>query len=306
MIWTLADLGDQTGRTFAVTGATSGLGRETALQLALAGGRVILAGRSPEKIKATADAIHRQSPKAELESLVVDLADLASVRRAAARSVRLGAIDVLVNNAGVMATPHQRTADGLDLQMATNHFGPFLFTGLLLPQLVATGAGRVVMVSSAMHHLARSAPLGDPRDASGPYRRWPVYAQTKLANLLTTFELQRRSDAEGLGLQALAAHPGYSATNLLSYGQTMRQGGPLASVFDATARATAQSAAMGALPILMAATADLPGGTFCGPSGFRELRGLPHIVTPSRLARSGNAQRAMWRLSEETVGLRWP
>lgn len=306
MIWTLADLGDQSGRTFAVTGATSGLGRETALQLAIAGARVILAGRSESKLKATTESIRRQAPKAELDPLVVDLADLASVRRAAARSVRLGAIDVLINNAGVMATPRQRTADGLDLQLATNHFGPFLFTGLLMPQLVAAGSGRVVMVSSAMHHLARSAPLGDPRDASGPYRRWPIYAQTKLANLLMTFELQRRSDAEGLPLQALAAHPGYAATHLLSYGQTMRQGGPLASVFDATARATAQSAAMGALPTLMAATADLPGGTFCGPSGFRELRGLPHVVTPSRLARTGDAQRKLWKLSEETVGLAWP
>ncbi len=299
-------LPSQDGRTCVVTGSTSGLGRETALALAQAGAHVVLAARSEEKIEQTRTAITRQVPGARLDSLVVDLADLASVRHAAGRAARLGAIDVLVNNAGVMATPRTRTVDGLDLQMATNHFGPFLLTGLLLPQLVASGRGRVVNVSSAMHHLARSAPLGDPRGAHGRYRRWPVYAQTKLANLLMMFELDRRCREAGLPVEALAAHPGYAATHLLSYGQTMRASGPLSSILDATARATAQSATAGALPILMAATADLPGGTFCGPDGFQELRGGPTVVRPSRLARDSSAQRALWELSERTVGLAWP
>lgn len=154
--WGVDDIPDQTGRTVVVTGPTiGGLGHFTALELARKGARVALAGRSPEKVAATVAAIREEVPDAELETLTLDLADLSSVRAAAAKSARLGTIDVLVNNAGVMGTPYQRTKDGLEMQMATNHFGPFLFTGLLLPELVASGAGRVVSVSSQMHRTAR-------------------------------------------------------------------------------------------------------------------------------------------------------
>ncbi len=304
--WSLADIGEASTKTFAVTGATSGLGRETALQLALAGARVVLVARSQQKIDDTVAAIRTQAPQARLESLVVDLSDLTSVRHGAGAAARLGPIDVLINNAGVMGTPSVRTADGLQLQMATNHFGPFLFTGLLLPQLVAAGTGRVVNVASSMHHFARRAPLSDPRDTTARYQRWPVYAQSKLANLLMMFELDRRCRAEQIPVSALAAHPGYAATHLLAHGQTLKQAGRLHSILDATARATAQPATQGALPTLMAATADLPGGTYCGPDGFRELRGEPTVVTPSKLARDAQAQRALWELSEKTVGLQWP
>lgn len=304
--WSLADLPDQAGRTFVVTGATSGLGRETALALARVGARVVLAARSQQKVDATVADIRGEVPKAELETLLVDLADLASVRQAAATAARLGRIDVLVNNAGVMGTPPVRTADGLELQMATNHFGPFLLTGLLLPQLVAAGDARVVNVASSMHHFARRAPLDDPRSRSGRYHRWHVYSQSKLANLLMTYELDRRSRAAGLPLRALAAHPGYSATHLIAYGQTMQQGGRRHSIWEAVARATAQPAAHGALPTLMAATADLPGGTYCGPDGFKELRGEATVVKPSKLARDEHAQRRLWQVSEQVVGLEWP
>jgi NAD(P)-dependent dehydrogenase (short-subunit alcohol dehydrogenase family) len=198
-----------------------------------------------------------------------------------------------------------RTVDGLELQMATNHFGPFLLTGLLLPQLLESGDARVVTVSSLMHTYARSAPLDDPRQDNGRYWRWHVYAQSKLANLLFTHELDRRARAGDLPLKALAAHPGYSATHLISTGQTGRGQGGLADIWNVAAKVTAQPAEMGALPQLMAATADLPGATYVGPGGFRQLRGLPRIVGSTRLSRDEKAQRRLWEISEETVGLRW-
>ncbi|MBD8868182.1 oxidoreductase [Nocardioides donggukensis] len=304
--WHPDDIPDLTGRTCLVTGATSGIGRWTALELARHGARVVLAARSEDKLAATAAAITQEVPGADLDSLLVDLSDLSSVRRAGATATRVGPIHLLVNNAGVMATPEQRTGDGLDLQMATNHFGPFLLTGLLLPQLVASEDARVVSVSSNAHRMARTAPVGDPRTSKGRYRRWQVYGQSKLANLLFTHELDRRARAEDLPVTALAAHPGYTATHLLSSGRTTKQSGSAKAILDAAMRATAQSPQMGALPTLMAATADLPGSTYCGPSGLGEVRGLPRVVTASQLARSPRAQKALWDLSEEVVGLRWP
>jgi NAD(P)-dependent dehydrogenase (short-subunit alcohol dehydrogenase family) len=304
--WQLEDLPDQSGRTFLVTGVTSGVGLHTATELAKRNARVILAARTPVKLADTARSIAEQAPGATLEQLRVDLADLSSVRQAGAEAARFGPIDVLVNNAGVMATPNHRTVDGLNLQMATNHFGPFLLTGLLLPRLLESGDARVVTVSSLFHNYARSAPLGDPRLNEGRYWRWHVYAQSKLANLMFTYELDRRARAGDLPLKALAAHPGYSATHLLSAGQTGRGQGGLADIFNAATRATAQSAAMGALPSLMAATADLPGSTYVGPGGFQQIRGLPRVVGSTRLSRDEKKQRKLWQLSEETVGLRWP
>jgi len=168
-VWTLADIPDQAGRTIVVTGPTvGGLGHHTALELARRGARVVLTGRTPEKLDATEQAIREEVATAELERLVVDLSDLESVRRGAAQAAELGPIHVLVNNAGVMATPYQRTADDLELQLATNHFGPFLLTGLLLPQLVASDGATVVAVSSVFHRMANAAPLGDPRQQRGP------------------------------------------------------------------------------------------------------------------------------------------
>ena len=305
--WRLEDIPDQAGRTVLVTGTTlGGLGHHTALELARRGARVVLAGRRADRLEETADTIVAEVPKARLERLVVDLADLASVRRAAAEASGLGPIDVLVNNAGVMAPPYHRTGDGLELQMATNHFGPFLLTGLLLPQLVASEAATVVTVSSLMHRIARSAPLEDPRTPQGHYSRWPVYGRTKLANLLFTYELERRCREAGLPVKALAAHPGFAGTHLVVNGRFGRSSGGLASILDAGVRAVSQSAAAGAWPTLMAATADLPGGTFCGPGGMGERRGAPRVVGSTGLSRDEDAQRRLWQLSEETVGLRYP
>jgi len=305
--WELSDLPDQAGRTVLVTGPTiGGLGHHTALELARRGARVVLAGRNPTKVSATVEAIRREVPSAELETLRVDLADLDSVRSAAGAAARIGAVDVLVNNAGVMGTAYERTKDGLELQMATNHFGPFLFTGLLLPQLVASGDARVVTVSSIMHKMARRAPLDEPHTQSGRYWTWQVYSQSKLANLLFTSELERRVRAAELPVTAVAAHPGFSGTHLAANGQYGRAAGGAASILDATIKAVSQSAAAGAWPLLMAATADLPGDTYCGPSGFRELSGKPKAAGRTRLARDTVAARRLWELSEQTVGLSYP
>ncbi|QIX25325.1 SDR family NAD(P)-dependent oxidoreductase [Nocardioides sp. JQ2195] len=306
MSWDLAQMPDQSGRTVLVTGVTSGLGTQTARELARRGARVVLAARNPEKLAATRAQLLQEIPDATFDELVVDLSSLVSVRSAAEDAARLGAIDVLVHNAGVMATPERRTDDGLDLQMATNHFGPFLLTGLLLPQLIASGNARVVSVSSNAHHLTKVAPLWDPRERRGRYSRWVVYSQSKLANLLFTFELDRRARAAGIPVRALAAHPGYAATHLLSYGQTMKGSGGLTSILDAVMKAGAQSAEMGALPTLMAATDDLPGGTYCGPGGLRQMRGLPRVVGSNRLSRDAGTQRRFWEISEATTGITYP
>lgn len=308
MTWDLDDIPDQTGRTTLVTGCTvGGLGFHVALELARRGGRVVLAGRSQDNLDTARARITSEVPAADLETLVVDLADLDAVRRAAGVAAGLGPIHCLVNNAGVMATPERRTADGLDLQLATNHFGPFLLTGLLLPQLVAAGDARVVAVSSQMHRLARRAPVGDPRQhPAGRYQRWQTYAQTKLANLLFTFELDRRLREAGLDVLATAAHPGYAGTHLVVNGQTGGLSGPVASIVHAANKAVAQSAAAGALPLLMAATADIPGSSYCGPGGPGESRGAPRLVGCTSLARDPDAQRRLWEVSEKTVGLAWP
>lgn len=305
--WSLADLPDQSGRTVLVTGVSiGGLGHHTALELARRGARVVLAGRSEAKIAATGSAIRAEVGDAMLDMLLVDLADLSSVRSAAARAASIGAIDALVNNAGVMAPPYSRTVDGLESQMATNHFGPFLLTGLLLPQLVAAGDARVVAVSSNAHRLAKRAPLEDPHRQEGHYRRWPTYSATKLANLLFTYELERRARLGGLPLRALAAHPGFAGTHLVVNGQLGRTSGGAASILQAATRAVSQSAADGALPTLMAATADLPGATYVGPSGFQQWRGLPRVVDSTPVSHDPEAQRRLWEISEEAVGLTWP
>jgi NAD(P)-dependent dehydrogenase (short-subunit alcohol dehydrogenase family) len=241
-------------------------------------------------------------PTAVLHRTLVDLSDLSSVRHGAARAAAAGPRDILVNNAGVMATPYSRTVDGFELQLGTNHLGPFLLTGLLLPQLIASGAGRVVTVASQASRLTRRAPLDDPRVHESRYSRWGSYARSKLANLLFTFELDRRLREQQLPVIALACHPGYSATELMGKGRDGRSGQILQAVFALVG----QPSWMGALPTLMAATADLPGSTYVGPSNVFQMRGLPKVVTPRRLARDTEAQRILWERSEAAVGLHYP
>ncbi|MDF1603275.1 oxidoreductase [Nocardioides sp. YIM 152315] len=306
--WTTADLPELTDRTVLVTGTTvGGLGHFTSLELARRGARVVLTGRNPARVAETRQAILDEAPGAALEQVELDLADLSSVRRAAAAVAGLGPIDVLVNNAGVMGTPYSRTPDGLELQMATNHFGPFLLTGLLLPQLIASEHARVVTVSSQMHRVARSAPLDDPRTSHGRYRRWPAYGQSKLSNLLFTYELERRLRRAELPVKALAAHPGFASTHLAANGQYGRSTGGIASVLDGAIKVVSpNTAARGAWPTLMAATADLPGASYVGPDGFMEWGGRPRVTSSNRLSYDETTQRRLWQLSEQTVGITYP
>ncbi len=265
-----------------------------------------MAARSETKLRGAMDDVKRVLPRAELVPLVVDLADLSSVRRAADEARRLGPLDILINNAGVMATPHRRTADGFELQYGTNHLGHFALTGLLFPQLADAEAARVVTVASQAHRMARSVPLGDPRHDTGHYQKWAAYAQSKLANLLFAFELDRRARSAGTTVSSMAAHPGYAATNLfhgLNLGGTRPDG---AIVVGAT-RLLAQPSAMGAQPALMAATMPgLPGGSYLGPRGFAEMRGRPTLVTASKTARDRELARRLWVVSEEATRIEFP
>ena len=299
--WTLADVPDLTGTRAAVTGVTAGLGTVTARELARAGAEVVLVARSSDRLAATRADLESDVPGATFHSVVADLADLSSVRRGATAISALGPLNLLVNNAGVMALPYARTVDGFEMQFGTNHLGPFLLTGLLLPQLIASGDARVVAVASQAHRLARRPPLDDPRTLTGRYSRWGAYGGSKLANLMFTFELDRRCRAAGLPVKALAAHPGYSATELVG-----KTGGVAGQIMAAATKLLGQPARLGALATLMAATADLPGSTYIGPDGPGQMRGYPQVVQPRRLARNEEAQRRLWALSEAATGIHYP
>ena len=307
MPWTTADLPDLSGRTAVITGANSGLGYETALALAGCGAAVTMAVRDVTKGEQAAAEIRRTVPGATVEIGPLDLASLASVREFAARwsQAHEDGLDLLINNAGVMAIPHRLTADGFEMQIGTNHLGHFALTGLLLPALVARHRSRIVTVSSFAHRMGRL----DLNDLMGQrrYRSWGAYGQSKLANLLFTGELQRRLDQAHLSVKAMAAHPGYAHTNLQSASARMQGKSFQARMADRTNDLLAQSAAMGALPTLFAATAPgLPGDSFVGPNGFMELRGYPQLVGRSARAADLADAAALWAASEQLTGVVYP
>lgn len=307
MPWTADDLPDLTGRTVLVTGATSGLGEASTVALAVRGAHVVLATRSAERTAALMDRIRARRPHASLEHLPVDLADLASVERAAAALAdRIGHLDVLLANAGVMATPLRHTVDGFELQIGVNHLGHFALVGRLLPLLAAAPQPRVVLVSSTAHRTARLQ-VADLNWEHRRYQRWVAYGNSKLANLLHVLELQRRAEEAGSPLTAVGAHPGYAATNLQTTGPAM-QGGVSGLVVGAGSRLAnlvlAQSAAQGALPQLYAATAPaLPGASYWGPDGPGEARGYPAPAARSSRARDAGLAAALWQTSEELTGV---
>jgi NAD(P)-dependent dehydrogenase (short-subunit alcohol dehydrogenase family) len=288
--WTAADLPSQAGRTFIVTGANSGIGLPTARALAEAGAHVVLAVRDVARGEAAAESI---SGDCEIRQL--DLADLASVRAFA--NAWQAEISVLINNAGVMRTPERRTADGFELQIGTNHLGHFALTNLLLPYLT----DRVVTVASGAHR-GGSISLDDLNWRKRPYQRWAAYQQSKLANLLFTLELQRRLTAAGSTVRALAAHPGYSATNLQFHSESRLEDRLLAI----GNRLFAQTDEAGARPILFAAIQDLPGASYVGPDGIGEKRGYPTLVGRSAEASDVEMAKALWPLSEELTGVKFP
>lgn len=302
--WSTADIPQRSGTTAVVTGANSGLGFEAAVALARAGATVVLACRSAESGREALLRLRGQVPDADATLASLDLASLEAVATFADNFLRDSQpLDLLINNAGVMAIPYARTVDGFEMQFGTNHLGHFALTGRLLPALLAGRRSRVVTVSSFAHRMGR-IDFTDPQ-AERRYQKWTAYGSSKLANLLFTYELQRRAGAAGAPLLALAAHPGYAATNLQSRGPQLagsrfsERGAALAN------RILAQSAAAGALPTLRAATdPSADGGTFFGPGGLL-MRGDPTRVQPSSAARDPGVARRLWELSEELTGVRY-
>jgi NAD(P)-dependent dehydrogenase (short-subunit alcohol dehydrogenase family) len=291
--WTNADIPDQTGRTAVITGANTGLGYETAAALAAKGAHVVLAVRNIEKGKEAAGRIEQSAPGAQVTLQELDLSSLDSVRVAADElHATHDSIDLLINNAGVMFTPKSTTKDGFELQFGTNHLGHFAFTNLLLDRVLAAPGSRVVTVSSVGHRFARRGIRFDDLQWERSYSRVGAYGQAKLANLLFTYELQRR--LTGTNTIAVAAHPGGSRTELT------RNLPPLVGAVTKLAEPLFQSADMGALPTLRAATdPSVLGGQYYGPDGFGEQRGYPKIVASSEASHDVSAQKRLWTVSEE-------
>lgn len=291
--WTAACVPPQTGRTALVTGASSGIGFETASVLAARGARVLLACRSTEKSAAAAARIRSAHPQADLTCVALDLADLESVATCAHAVKELNRpLDLLVNNAGVMVPPLSRTRQGFELQLGTNHLGHFALTAHLLPLLGQEA--RITVVTSIASHFGR---IDDPRLKQRRYSPWGAYGMSKLANLLFALELARRLDAAGAAVRATAAHPGVTATDLQRHSSFLRN----------FVNPRVMTPSEGALPILRAATDPLArNGSYWGPAQRLETRGPP---VPARLplrARDGSAARRLWELSEELTGVRFP
>jgi NAD(P)-dependent dehydrogenase (short-subunit alcohol dehydrogenase family) len=291
MAYSTAQIPDLTGKTVVITGANSGLGLETAKQLAAKGAAITIAVRNAEKGESAARKIGHDTAVRPL-----DLASLESVR-AFATGWGDAPIDLLINNAGVMYTPLERTADGFEMQIGTNHLGHFALTNLLLGRIT----GRVVTVASVAHRAGK-IDLADLNWERRSYSFFFAYNQSKLANLLFTRELQRRLSAVGSPVLAVAAHPGYAATNLTTHtGSALK--GALMAVAD---RTVAQSAQMGALPTLYAATEEIPGDTYVGPSGLGEFRGRPKIAGRTKAARDMVVAAGLWSRSEALTGVSFP
>lgn len=301
--WTVADMPDLHGKVMIVTGANSGLGFETAKALAGQGAETILACRNMDKARAALTQLQAEIPGAPAEIMELDLASLASVRRfAEAFKAKYGRLDVLVNNAGIMMTPYDTTEDGFERQFGTNHLGHFALTGHLIDLLLETPGARVVNVSSTGHRFGTMDFDNLLYEGGAGYSPLGAYGRSKLANLLFTYELQRRFEAMGAEAIAVAAHPGIAETNLAAHIQDrwyLRWSRPLTSWM-------LQSAAMGALPSIRAAVdPDVSGGQFYGPGGPRESRGYPVVVESSEAAHDEPDARRLWQVSEELTGVRY-
>lgn len=303
--WTSKDIPALEGRLAIVSGANSGIGYHTALELGRRGARVILACRSATKAQAAALLLRTAAPGAHFEVRSLDVSDLDSVRRFADDFKASHAqLDILCNNAGVVAQPLSRSAQGFELQMATNYFGGYALTGLLLERLQATPGARIVNVASNAHKWGRMV-LDDLNWERRRYNEWLGYGQSKLAVLLHTYELQRRLQRAGSPLIAVAAHPGYAATNFAANDMQLakswlgRQALAIGGLF-------AHSSEMGALPSLYAATAaDVRGGEYFGPGGLGEMRGYPRRARSKPASHDLEVARQLWKRSEELTGVRY-
>ncbi len=305
MSWTADDMPSQAGKTIVITGANSGIGYEAALRLAAKGAHVVLACRDLARGQHAAEAIKAAHASALVTVMQLDFADLASIRRSA-ETLRANhpALHGLCNNAGVMAIPYRTTADGFEMQLGTNHLGHFALTGLLLDRLLATPGARVVTVSSNAHKFG--AMRWDDLQWTRGYRKWFAYSQSKLANLLFAHELQRRLAAAGADLISVACHPGYAATNLQTAGPRMQGSSLGEAVMGLANRLFAQSALMGALPTLYAATVPaVRGGDYIGPDGLGEQWGHPTAVQSNARSHDAEAQRRLWEISEQLTGVRY-
>jgi NAD(P)-dependent dehydrogenase (short-subunit alcohol dehydrogenase family) len=294
--WTAENIPDLTGKIAIVTGANSGIGYEMARALAGKEATVILACRNQAKGEAAVQQIDREYPEAKAGRMQLDLSDLASVRRfAGAFTSHYDRLDILINNAGIMVPPFGKTADGFELQFGTNYLGHFALTGLLVDLIIHTPRARVVTVSSGGHRFGEID--FDNLNAEKGYDGQRAYAQSKLANLLFTYELQRRFEGAGVDAIAVAAHPGWTATNLQAHWRMVRILNPF----------IAQQPKMGALPTLYAATApDVRGGDYYGPRGWQELRGHPTKVQSSARSHDTAVAAKLWTVSEELTGVRYP
>jgi NAD(P)-dependent dehydrogenase (short-subunit alcohol dehydrogenase family) len=302
--WTETDIPNLKGGTAVVTGANSGLGYETTRALAQHGAKVIMACRNTKKAEAAVASLRSVAPKAELEVLPLDLADLDSVRTFADTLKTRGArVDLLINNAGVMAVPLARTKEGFEMQIGSNHLGHFALTGLLI-DLVGP-LGRIVSVSSFMHTRSKGLDFDDLNWTKRPYKTWTAYADSKLANLLFTRELAKRAQAAGKTFVVAAAHPGYASTHLQYVAAEIKQS-KLEERITRYSYLFAQSAAKGALPSLYAATAAHVGNDdYFGPDGFMEMWGHPKKAGRTAFARNDAAAAKLWAMSEQLTGVNY-
>lgn len=292
--WTTEQIPDQTGRIALVTGSSSGIGYETARVLAAKGAEVVIAVRNAAKGNAAAERIRSSNATANVRVMDLDLADLASVRRFAETFKNSYArLDLLINNAGVMIPPYSKTADGFELQFGTNHLGHFALTGLLLGMLAQTENSRVVNVASGMHKAGR-IDFEDLNWEKRPYKAWRGYGDSKIANLYFTYELNRRVKTNGIQIMAVAAHPGWTATELQRHTSLASR---LNGIF-------AQDISMGALPTLRSATDPfVQGGEYYGPGGFMEMRGYPVRVESNKRSHDQAIAAKLWDVSEQLTGV---
>ena len=303
--WTADDMADMSGKLVVVTGGNSGIGLEAARAFARKRAHVILACRDVDKARDAITQISALQPSAALEPMQLDLASLESVHRFARDFAAKGTpLDVLCNNAGVMAIPYRKTAEGFEMQLGTNHLGHFALTGLLLDAILAAPAARVVNVSSTAHKAGRMR--FDDLQWQRRYWKWPAYAQSKLANLLFAYELQRRFERAGARAISVACHPGYAATNLQAAGPRMAGSRTMERIMSLGNALFSQSAAMGALPTLYAATSpDVHGGDYVGPDGFMENKGYPKRTISTPRSHDAQAAQRLWEISEQLTSVRF-